>query len=1208
MRQKTLLSKLMLLLCALIVGSSSLWAETVYYTLTPANGSNNSYTGNCDIAINGITWNLAGNSQQIPWRIGGKSLSGVDRTVYSKTAMESPISKVELTVGNASSITVNSLKLIVASDANFSDQLDEVSKTFAANSTITFEPTSGTEWATGAYYKFVFNVSVSGTSNKFVEFKEAKFYKEGSSAPVQLSAPELTATANNGSVTLEWEAINHASSYTIQYADNVEFTGATTVANATSPKEISGLTNGTTYYFKAMTVGDGTNYTSSDYGDAVSATPANVSKITITQDNLTDFTNTYGWYDWTVGNVSGKAYAYKNSGMQFNSGKDAYWIYNTTAIPGNITSVRMVKASSATDRDWILKVGTSEITTTGGGTQIGNAQTVGTSGATWDVSGSYNYFLLYVSGGSTVISSIEITYVPSTDPIIGASDPAELAYNAAGGEFGYSITNPTSATLSATSNSGWITNVVVDGTNSKVTFSTSTNPNTTQRTGTITLSYTDATDKVITITQAGAPAPSISADDVNIAYNATSGEITFTLDNPANGSLSVSEEVAWISSATLNTQENKVTFSCETNEGVVARTGTVTITYTYNTNQTVSKEVTVTQGVDETLGTAANPYTVAQARAYIDGLNGSTSADGKHVSGIISQVDSYNSNYSSITYWISDDGTTTNQLEVYSGKGIDGEDFSAVTDVAVGAEVVVKGKLKYFSSQSVYEFDYNNELVSYTAPSVNTPSITAENVNITSDATGGSIAFIVKNEVTGGSISASTQDSWITLGNETTSPISFTCVSNTGVARTATVTLTYTYNTNETVTKDVTITQAAYVAPLPTPTSDNYIRISNLSQLTDGSIVVIAARYDNDNATNYYAMANTTSGKPTGTLFTSDTSNGLEILPSDIVNNENDHYWVVNVATENNSITYTFTNPNGDKIAYGSSGTDFVANGTKTNWTIESSKSGGNAMVVGYTGFVIRNKVTETRGVGFNGTTFGAYATSNMNASGYNFYLDFFVQKATGTITLNSACNDNGVIYGTFYTDHAYVMPENLDGSVVKVDNEGKLVVQTVYEGTNGDVVPANTALLINSYDTFTGTKDYTIFYTNESGVDHSSDNMLKGTLTADETTVGDNCLFYRLTMHGANPSNNEPGTIGFWWGASDGGAFKPGANKAYLAVPALQAARISGFAFDEDGTTTAIEDVRVADGKNAVYNLNGQRVNNPAKGMYIVNGKKVIK
>lgn len=225
----------------------------------------------------------------------------------------------------------------------------------------------------------------------------------------------------------------------------------------------------------------------------------NVAKITITQDNLTGFTNTYKWYDWSSGGVSGKAFAYKNSGMQFNSTKDGYWIYNTTPIPGTITSVKMVKASG-TDRSWTLKAGTSEISSTDGGTQIGNAQTVGTSGATWDVTGSYNYFLLYVSGGSTVISSIEITYSASTDPIINANATVELAANATSGEIAYSITNSQSGTsLTATSEADWISDITV-GTE-KVTFTTTANTTGNERSATITLTYGSVT-KNVTVTQA----------------------------------------------------------------------------------------------------------------------------------------------------------------------------------------------------------------------------------------------------------------------------------------------------------------------------------------------------------------------------------------------------------------------------------------------------------------------------------------------------------------------------------------------------------------------------------------------------------------------------------------------------------------------------------------------------------------------------------
>ena len=111
--------------------------------------------------------------------------------------------------------------------------------------------------------------------------------------------------------------------------------------------------------------------------------------------------------------------------------------------------------------------------------------------------------------------------------------------------------------------------------------------------------------------------------------------------------------------------------------------------------------------------TAETAYTVAKAFELIDA--GEALSETVFVKGIVSQVDSYNDTYKSITYWISDDGTTTKQLEVYSGKGLEGADFASVDDVKVGATVIVKGVLKKY--KETYEFDKNNQLVSYSSDS-----------------------------------------------------------------------------------------------------------------------------------------------------------------------------------------------------------------------------------------------------------------------------------------------------------------------------------------------------------------------------------------------------------------------------------------------------------------------------------------------------------
>ena len=177
-------------------------AYTLDGTIT---GGNSNYANPSDITQDGINWQVTGNTNMNPWRIGGNSLSETVREIYSTDPIESTIAKVELTVGTASSVTVNELKLIVASDSDFSDVVQTVTKTFSANSVITFDSTSGWE---DCYYKFSFKITISGTSNKFVQFIKADFMEE-SSATLQ-------------SIELQ----NDGTAKTVYYdGDNVSFTG-----------------------------------------------------------------------------------------------------------------------------------------------------------------------------------------------------------------------------------------------------------------------------------------------------------------------------------------------------------------------------------------------------------------------------------------------------------------------------------------------------------------------------------------------------------------------------------------------------------------------------------------------------------------------------------------------------------------------------------------------------------------------------------------------------------------------------------------------------------------------------------------------------------------------------------------------------------------------------------------------------------------------
>ena len=220
----------------------------------------------------------------------------------------------------------------------------------------------------------------------------------------------------------------------------------------------------------------------------------------------------------------------------------------------------------------------------------------------------------------------------------------------------------------------------------------------------------------------------------------------------------------------------------------------------YNNSAAATAEYTIL----EHAGTLEDPYTVADARAAIEGLGTISNA---YVAGIVCQVDSYNSNYSSITYWISDDGTTNNKLEVYSGKGIDGADFSSINDIQVDDIVVVTGTLKKYNS--TYEFDYNNELVSLVRPQYPTIDATAGSA-LAYYATTGNITYEIGNYVAG-TMTATTAVDWISnftySQEDEMGEVNFSVTPNTGTARTANVTLTYSYGNNQTVTAVVEVSQ-----------------------------------------------------------------------------------------------------------------------------------------------------------------------------------------------------------------------------------------------------------------------------------------------------------------------------------------------------------------------------------------------------------------
>ena len=110
-------------------------------------------------------------------------------------------------------------------------------------------------------------------------------------------------------------------------------------------------------------------------------------------------------------------------------------------------------------------------------------------------------------------------------------------------------------------------------------------------------------------------------------------------------------------------------------------------------------------------GTAEDPFNVARALALVSSGNHDSGVE-VYVKGIISQVNEVSTQYGNATYFISDDGKTDSQLEIYRGYYINGEKFSDETkdQIKEGKKVVIAGKLTLYGE--TIEFTTGSKIIS----------------------------------------------------------------------------------------------------------------------------------------------------------------------------------------------------------------------------------------------------------------------------------------------------------------------------------------------------------------------------------------------------------------------------------------------------------------------------------------------------------------
>ena len=109
-------------------------------------------------------------------------------------------------------------------------------------------------------------------------------------------------------------------------------------------------------------------------------------------------------------------------------------------------------------------------------------------------------------------------------------------------------------------------------------------------------------------------------------------------------------------------------------------------------------------------GTQANPLDITRALAYAK-LN-KKDPNTYYIQGVISQIDEVSTQYGNARYYLSNDGSTTDQLQVFRGLYLNGDKFTSPSQISVGKEVLILGTLDYYEPTSNPQVGRNSKIIS----------------------------------------------------------------------------------------------------------------------------------------------------------------------------------------------------------------------------------------------------------------------------------------------------------------------------------------------------------------------------------------------------------------------------------------------------------------------------------------------------------------
>ena len=192
--------------------------------------------------------------------------------------------------------------------------------------------------------------------------------------------------------------------------------------------------------------------------------------------------------------------------------------------------------------------------------------------------------------------------------------------------------------------------------------------------------------------------------------------------------------------------------------------------------------------------------------------------------------------------------------------------------------------------------------------------------------------------------------------------------------------------------------------------------------------------------------------------------------------------------------------------------------------------------------------------------------------------------------------------YATLYLDYAVAIPEEVEVYIAS-SVEGDRLLMIEVKG----VLPANTGVIVRAKE---GT--YTFVESDGTPADVEG-SMLTGTTTSTYITAAPGYKYYVLAQ--------KEGVVGMYRPKLTNGQFLNNANKAYLALESSDLGIFDDETNTEDeggqlsnrlrfdfGGSTGLDNSEIRNhDSETIFDLSGRRVTHPAKGIYIVGGKKVV-